>query len=388
MLICAVLLSWMAQAEKPSPTSGGVNEVAVTRAIEKGIQFLRTAKSPDVKGAYTNSDELLLWTFIHAGVPETDPKFQELFRSVTTQPLKRTYKVTLLAMCLEEIDRVKYQDKIAQCAQFLVDTQCVNGQWSYGQPIESLKDVPIGEPVRKDAATPGGKTPAGGKPRPSKKVTIKKTQEGPEAGDNSNSQYAALGLRACHDAGIVIPDSVIALAVKSWRESQFSEADRKDKDGKPRVASGGGKLPQGWNYKTAAADERAPYHSMTAGAVGALVIYAHIQKKDWKKDAHVQAGMSWLTERFEIQAWNGYYMYALERAGILYGTETFGTRHWYREGANALLGTQKADGSWGEDSEGVNGSTWYGSTWDTCYSILFLRRATRPLVQSGVSPTR
>src|SRR5438876_6064766 len=140
--------------------------------------------------------------------------------------MKRTYKVALLAMCLEEIDRVKYQDKIAQCAQFLVDTQCKNGQWSYGQKIDSLKDVAVGPPAPKDTASVGA-----GKPRPAlKKVTIKKTADGPEAGDNSNSQYAALALRACHDAGIAIPDATIAAAVKGWKESMFNEADR----GKPK----------------------------------------------------------------------------------------------------------------------------------------------------------
>ncbi len=383
LLLCAVLGGAASAQEKPSPTSGGVNEVAVARAIDKGIQFLRTAASPDLKGAYQNSDELLLLTFIHAGVPETDPKFRELFKSVTTQPLKRTYKVVLLAMCLEEIDRVRYQEKIAQCAQFLVDNQCANGQWSYGNQVQSVKEVSVPEPGPK-AVAPSGKpgSPPGGKPKPAKKVSVTKSQEGPATGDNSNAQYAALGLRACHDAGVDIPDSVIASAAKWWRDSQFTESKRLDKDGKTQVASGK-KLPEGWNYKTSATDERAPYHAMTAGAAGSLVIYAYIQKKDWKKDGNVQASLSWLTEKFEIQAWNGYYMYALERFGILYGTELIGTRHWYREGANALIGTQKADGSWGKDED-----EWYGTTWDTCFAILFLRRATRPLVASGVSPTR
>jgi hypothetical protein len=378
LLLFAALAA--AQEEKPNPAAGGVNEVAVARAIDRGVAFLRTAASPDLKGAYTNSDELILWTLMHAGVPETDPKFKQLFQSVTTQPLKRTYKVALLAMILEELDRVKYQEKIAQCAQFLVDNQCRNGQWSYGNEVQSVKDVKVTEPERKDVASAGAK---GGRPKPTKKVAVARTQDGPETGDNSNSLYAALGLRAAHDAGVTVPASVLTAAIKWWRDSQFAEADRnKGKDGKPMVASGK-RGPEGWNYKDKATDEKAPYHGMTAGAVGSLVIYAYIQGKDWKKDPNVQAGMSWMAEKFEIQAWNGYYMYALERMGILYGTELIGTRHWYREGAGAILGTQKADGSWGKDE-----GDWYGTTWDTCFSILFLRRATRPLVASGVAPLR
>ena len=380
MSLALILLAALATAqdEKPNPSAGGVNEVAVARAIDKGVLFLRTAASPDLKGAYTNSDELILWTLIHSGVPETDPKFKELFRSVTTQPLKRTYKVSLLAMILEELDRVKYQEKIAQCAQFLVDNQCKNGQWSYGNQVESVKNVQVGEPEKRDVASAGGK---GGRPKPTKKIAVAKSGEGPETGDNSNSLYAALGLRACHDAGITVPAPVVTAALKWWRDSQFAEADRKDKSGKAMVASGK-KGPAGWNYKNSATDEKAPYPAMTTGAVGSVVIYAYIQGKDWKKDPTVQSGMTWMAEKFEIQAWNGYYMYALERMGILYGTEMIGTHHWYREGANAILGIQKPDGSWGKDE-----GDWIGTTWDTCFSILFLRRATRPLVASGVMPT-
>jgi len=69
-----------------------------------------------------------------------------------------------------------------------------------------------------------------------------------------------------------------------------------------------------------------------------------------------------------------YYLYGLERAGILYGTETFGSHEWYPEGAEFLLANQRADGAWiSKDNAYAN------AVWDTCFAILFLRRATRPL---------
>lgn len=95
--------------------------------------------------------------------------------------------------------------------------------------------------------------------------------------------------------------------------------------------------------------------------------------RDWKKDSFVKAGMNWLTQHYEVQTWNTYFMYALERAGILYGTEKFGEHAWYKEGANALIAAQAGDGSWGKDTD------WFNRTWDTCFSVLFLRRAARPL---------
>src|SRR4029450_1280678 len=82
----------------------------------------------------THSDELILYTFVVAGVPETNPKFKALIERVLADEPPQTYKVALQAMALEEIDRVKYQNRIAYCAQHLIDNQCTNGQWSYGSP--------------------------------------------------------------------------------------------------------------------------------------------------------------------------------------------------------------------------------------------------------------
>jgi hypothetical protein len=69
-----------------------------------------------------------------------------------------------------------------------------------------------------------------------------------------------------------------------------------------------------------------------------------------------------------------YYLYAVERTGLLFGTEKFGAREWYPEGANVLLKIQQPDGSW------PAADTHRNAVWDTCFSILFLRRATRPLM--------
>jgi hypothetical protein len=74
-----------------------------------------------------------------------------------------------------------------------------------------------------------------------------------------------------------------------------------------------------------------------------------------------------------------YALYAMERAGRLYGTEFFGEHLWYAEGAKQLLASQNADGSWGEKPPE---KSWSTPTWDTCFAILFLRRATAPLVPS------
>ena len=110
----------------------GVDQKRVNRAIHKGIEFLKTAESPGHNASKT-ADELLLLTFVHAGA-ETSPRFKELFEKMMQGPLEATYNVALQAMILEELDRVRHQARIHQCAQFLIDNECANGQWSYGTP--------------------------------------------------------------------------------------------------------------------------------------------------------------------------------------------------------------------------------------------------------------
>jgi hypothetical protein len=330
-------------------------------AVRGGMAFL---KEKAIKfGAESKSDELVLWTWLQAGIPETDADFQALLKTVVDKKLLTTYNVSLMAMALEDLDRVKYQKRIAQCAQFLLDNQCANGQWHYGEPTIFVEEVNVPPPSPKTKKVP--------------KVVVTRKREGPAAGDNSNSMYAMLGLRACHDANILIPRATIELAAKWWRESQSRSASMK---GTP-LASG----VEGWCYGR---HDHKPYGSMTAGGVGSLVICDYILNVDWKKDVHVLAGMEWLAKNFSVTYNPGpyeqvamemnsqhqyyYYMYALERAAILYGVEQIGSNYWFTKGVSALVDAQREDGSW--RAKGTD------PTADTCFAILFLRRATRALI--------
>jgi hypothetical protein len=370
-------LALLAQAKPDPKKPPAVDPVKVDQAIKKGVEYLRGMIGKYGSINTRRSEELILWTFVHAGVPETDAELRALFKTVTETPLEWTYNVSLQAMILEELDRVKYQARIAHCAQFLVDNQCRNGQWSYGSPTLFTPDVPTGAP--RDVASGGARgKPSGGpaverkKPKVVRRIPVKKMREGPPVGDNSNSQYASLGLRACHDAGIVLPAEVVQLAEKWWRESANEE-------------QAGGYGVEGWTYGKKGSGES--YGSMTAGAVGGLLICDYIQNRPWMKDKDVVAGLEWLARNFSVTenpkapageaagqgGWHYYFLYALERAGIFYGTDSLGGRDWYVEGAKHLLGAQRPDGAWlapGRDH----------AIWDTCFAILFLRRATRPLI--------
>src|SRR5690242_7604609 len=97
-----------------------VDQARVSKAIADGVEFLKKTPSPGTHHDMTNTDELVLLTLVEARVPDNDPAIQKLLPGILAANLERTYKVVLQAMVLEELDRVKYQDRIWQCAQFQI----------------------------------------------------------------------------------------------------------------------------------------------------------------------------------------------------------------------------------------------------------------------------
>jgi len=377
-----------------------VDQASVDKAIEKGLTFLKTSDSP--KHHVGDSDELKLLTFLEGGTPASDPVVQALVAKCSEAPLEKTYKVALLAMCLESLDRVKYQQKIAQCGQFLLDNVKPNGGFAYGEPTAFVNDVAYKMPP-KDVASGGAKAKpvsldadAKEKPKVLNKIKLSKKKDGPaERSDNSNAQYAALGMRACFDAGIVFPKDVVEKCRQYWVANQHP-GEKGDAKGKPSVASGVGIPvgdPRGWCYSDGQGSDCGhggnAYSSMTAGAIGAVCIYDYILGKEWKKEKVVLDGLAWLDKNWSVKenigppetskgatnGWLYYYLYAIERTGMLYDTALIGNHDWYLDGARELLAAQKADGSW-------DASHFKHPTWDTCFAILFLKRATKRLVAS------
>ncbi|HVE39583.1 MAG TPA: hypothetical protein VNM14_06825 [Planctomycetota bacterium] len=363
-------------------------QAKIDDAINRGVAYLKTAESVVAWEAMGNSDELILWTLVHADVSPKDETYRAMLEKMLAAPLQRTYKVALQAMVLEEIDRVKYQERIWQCAQFLMDNQCVNGQWSYGEPTQAITSMPTPVKIKEVATGPVGvrdfrAAAKKEKPKVVRKIPVKPTKSGPATGDNSNSQYASLGLRACHEAGILFPKESLALAKKWWMDCQHSG----DKEKKVATGKFTGE-PRGWCYDVR--DGHPAYGSMSAGAIGSVALLDYMLDLDWKKDPVVASGMSWLSAHFTVTENFGppqerpagtaeflyYYLYALERAGILVGTETIGGHRWYIEGAKFLVEDQKPTGAW------EHAGDWNKPTWNTCFAILFLKRATRPLVAS------
>ena len=374
----------------PSPQDSPVDvnmQAKIDQAISRGVEYLKGKKIGSRKGSV-----LILLTYAHADVPTSDAHMQDLLNEALTTELEHTYQVALTAMALEEIDRVKYQGRICQCAQFLADNISPQGKTRYGEATtysDATPSVSTGgasKPVKSgpkvyDISAGASKE----KPPVSRILNVKQKRPGPGDYDNSNMQYAALGLRACHDAGIRFEASLLGVVDQAWRESQNKDSGKEEPlvIDPPQALKGRGPgstkalttvmaAPHGWGYQ-----KGEPRGSMTVGGIGALCILDYLQGKDWRQDKDILEGMQWISKNFSVKEnpmlgdkWHYYYLYGLERRGMLFGTETIGSHKWYREGAEYLLAEQDKDGKW---KDAV----------DTCFAILFLKRATRRLIATG-----
>jgi hypothetical protein len=359
-----------------------VDQRKVDLAVANGVTYLRGPGLAGLRGG-TDDLELVLYTLLHAGVPEADRDVQELLKNMLALEPQKTYNTALRAMILEKLGRVRFQEEIWKC-----------GQWGYGTPT-TYGPLPkaVSTGAKPDTASGGGRAKAVDFSQDRKilrRIPVTKQRDG-QATDNSNSQYAALGLRACHDAGIDLPKDLVEKARKWLVDCQVKEeAAAVAKDA---VASGPNAAPaRGWSYGMGGSS----YGSMTAGAIGSICIYDYIldgeKNLSWRRDKEVQSGLAWLARNFSPTGNPGvdkavgssyslipdgamyyYYLYGVERTGLLFGTEKFGAHEWYPEGANVLLKSQLADGSWPSTDTHRKG------VWNTCFTILFLRRATRPL---------
>lgn len=370
-----------------------VDQKRVDEAIVKGCEYLLnlsprmpsgTHTYPGIRGTKLRYDELVLLTLLESGWDRKDPRIQGLIGRVAANPNDLTYHVSLKAMCLAAADPMKYQQQLAQCAQFLVDNQNPNGGWGYGQTVACpAMYTPVEKgPIKIET---GVENAGAKKERPPRQIEIRKGKDvSNKDTDASNSQYAALGIRACLSGLVVVPKETIAAAESYWEKLQQPDG--------------------GWIYgSTPSRDlsEGKPYGSMTAGALGALGIYKYYRNRVWGDPTDIKGhpaivkGLDWMGKHLDyaknpncgFAAWRYYWYYAVERAGRLLETETFGAREWYPEGVEAILKLQKPDGSFAPEiwqlpsnaMGSIKDLACPGVVMETCFSVLFLRRSTPKL---------
>jgi hypothetical protein len=195
--------------------------------------------------------------------------------------------------------------------------------------------------------------------------------------DLSNTQYAALGLRAAQKLGLEIPRRVWADLLKatmSYRRSPEEVTIRRPLTGTGTSTS----QITGFAYRVDTGYKATG--SMTAAGVAILKIIeaglgdkVTVRQNRWIGEG-VEQGIAWLDYHYDIVdnpasgGWRYYWLYGLERVGGLVESLWIGERNWYFDGATYLLDAQGGKGDWRQS---------YAEP-DTCFALLFLKRATAP----------
>ena len=342
-------LSWMSAQKdlwkRPKLSSPGL----ATAAILRGRDFLLAdlaedgvavwPAQPEPIGTRVGATALAVTALRVAGVPANHPALQKALREtllVDGVAMRDdiggyTYGLANLALALRALDPKKHIEPLKAIAGILARGQLKNGQWTY---------------------------------------FCKDPRYAPEArlgvGDNSNTQYAILALRACWRSGVDVPEKV-------WRDNlAFWQ--------KARSARGG------WGYGPSGSTHHEL--SMTAAGVATMAIcmealHGNDVTRLVKGSKRVGAGLVRLGELLLEDHYDDseiYAMYGVERAAILTGVKSFADFDWYDVGATKLVREQKESGAWGDPlARGVATGRGYGEAVDTAYALLFLKRATTGL---------
>ncbi|MHC4954940.1 MAG: hypothetical protein ACYTGZ_13720 [Planctomycetota bacterium] len=348
------------------PDAGSPGHIAA--AVFAGVEYLRKDLLDDGKSYMTGrragpgpgnypvgATALSVLALRAAGVKPDDPAIKKaivttlLPRDVnglpTLPPRARThnYTASILLMALASVDAKEHRNRIQALAHRIVASQLKNGQWSY-----SLKDG-----YADDRKKPGRKT-------------RERMRRRPDTGDNSNTQYALLALRAARRAGADVDPAVWMRAMTFWLSNL---TDR------------------GWNYSRL--HRYSTSVSMTAAGLGSVAICLeglHDKSAGERIASHkgIAIGLQALGKKLLSTSYRGqdhYAYYGVERACILTGTRLFNAFDWYREGARLLVNAQDGDGAWGfTPADGRRGKGWrFGPAIETAYALLFLKRATTPV---------
>lgn len=370
-----------------APAQAPPSQAEVDRAVRRGSDYLLDQIDRDREEFHFPSDPLLFYALL-VSRRGSDPRVGRLLRRILESPLDGTdfpvYDVAIRAMALARTDPDAYRTEIARCGWWLVQAQTDNGQWDYdGPPGDSVpRTFPAIAVTGTTSRRPGRRTSSDG-PRPtwcrldrSEPWRPSNPRRGTISRNSSTTQYAALGLYACHLAGVAAP-------AETWRRLRTFLLGTQDSAGK------------GWTYIDP--DDRGnfwypidgPSHpGQTPMYLSSLAILLEIQggrDADLEESAergfdsllpysrHVGDFLRRMPESDDVPrstlVYHYYGLYSLERAGLLWKRDRMAGHAWYALGAAQLLQTQGADGAWGRDYAHVT-----DKPVNTSFALLFLER--------------
>jgi hypothetical protein len=350
LIVAGAVIICLAGATAAPVYAQSDEEIAAARA--RGVKYLKEQQKGNGSWVFSGHDvgitALCTIALIENGVPLNDPAVQKGYEYVkkNSNKLKNTYDLSLVIVLYSRFGDRRDKPLIKSYAARLIAGQMDSGGWHYECPGPEID----AEKILRDPST-------GPKPK-----------EG--FGDNSCTQFAVLGLWVASRVGVNI-DRTLTRVEKRFTGNQADDG--------------------GWAYVATNKDGKAPSgDSMTGAGLFCLAVAQASQIRDAlksgkKTEGPEASGKSLLESRvFDrglkrtgdfvkgIGPGSGrYFLWSVERVGVLLGLDKIGDTEWFKKGADALLKTQKEEGGWPTawaeaDKEGLS---------DTCFALLFLRKA-------------
>ncbi len=340
--IAAFVLLCLSIGAIPAPSAEPASEQLVEQvreAITRGVGFLRKQKANSWEDGLNDLFRggragLALLALLNCGVPPNDPDVQRGLAYLRTIPPSKTYVVALQTMVFAQAGDAQDRERIQRNVDWLVKTKGSNG-WSYGGERTGLPD-------------------------------------------NSNTQYALLGLHEGIVAGAKVDPKVLEELRQFYVDTQSHG---------------------GWRYRPS---EQPTLTMTTAGVCGLVITGMDLAVGKQELDAFGKArncgvyeenkpvadGLRWIGGLFPGEINPGtiflledvpfYCLYGIERTGRLTGQRYLGNHDWYRVGCDYLVRIQKEDGSW----EGTGGRRRldHQPIVATSFALLFLSKGRTPIL--------
>jgi hypothetical protein len=395
-------------------SSRAADEEAIKQAVQRGVGHLKTIQAQD--GSWTHQGHAMGPTalaglaLLECGVNRDDPSIQRALNFVRDAATganaalgaEQTYDISLAILFLDRYGSKRDIHVIESLTVRLLAGQNAQGGWTYSCPtIKAEETQRLRESILHTADQP--RDP---KKRPAldelpkeiiaqlQQIEIVQPAGGANlSGDNSNTQFATLGLWVGRRLGLPVEKALARIEAR-FRASQ--------------------NLDGGWGYSSFGMTNSKD--TMTcAGLLGLAVAFGlaiekeerqiekgskkvNKQPSDLTKDRNVRAGLlalgtviglppegpkavgfggellnlkpeprQGILDNAQLNSVNYYLMWSIERVAMAFDLQRIGDKDWYLWGSSLILRQQQPDGGW-------QGAYAAGGI-DTCFALLFLRRS-------------
>ena len=330
--------------------AAGPSDQDVAQAIERGMAFIKKQQEPGGNWSYAfNHNHNLGITalaglaLLENGADRLDPAVSSAEETIKVLAIRsnQTYDLALAILFLARVQgpgsgdgHGKNEALIRRLASRL-DSGDQGGMWSYTVPFDAREESDEDKKTRRRRTSGEHRIQA--------------------AGDNSNTQFALLGMWAAGRHGFDPNEALESI------DGHFRSTENQD--------GHWGYLPNQWGTE-----------SMTCAGLMGLAIGAarpHLAERQTARargaalanDPIFTSALAAVTndaKRIGPQS-EIYYLWSLERVCVALGLRQLSGFDWYATGAAELLRRQREDGSWPDER--------WGSLPNSCLALLFLRKA-------------